>query len=92
MKFSVKVKNIMAIKTISFSLLESELQKTLTECAATGEMVVVRMPDDRLVSIQSLEPDAEDDDLVNELIETNPKFRALIEKSKASPRRPLFPR
>jgi hypothetical protein len=40
------------------------------------------------VSIRGLEPD-EDDDLVDRLLESNAAFRALIEKSKASPRKPF---
>ena len=48
--------------------------------------LVVELPDHRLVSIQALEP-ASDDPLIDELLESNPSFRALIEKSKASPRR-----
>jgi len=39
-----------------------------------------------LVTIQALEPDA-DGSLVDELIKSNPKFRALIERSKASARK-----
>jgi hypothetical protein len=42
----------------------------------------------RLVSIPSLEPDDEDD-LVDRLLKSNPAFRALVEKSKASSRRPF---
>jgi hypothetical protein len=50
--------------------------------------VVVELPDHRLVSIQGLEPD-EDDDLIDRLVESNASFRALVEKSKASARRPF---
>jgi hypothetical protein len=39
---------------------------------------------------QGLEP-ADDDDLIDRLLESNPSFRALVAKSKASPRR-HFPR
>jgi hypothetical protein len=46
------------------------------------------MPDQRLLTIQPL--DAQDDDtLVDELIASNPKFRAMVAKSKASPRKPF---
>jgi hypothetical protein len=47
------------------------------------------MPDHRLVAIQAVE---ENDDLVDDLLESNSAFRALVEKSKASPRRPVSPR
>jgi hypothetical protein len=78
------------IKTIPLSRLETDLRATLNECVDSGATVVVELPDQRLICIQSLEPD-EDDDLVNTLIETNPKFRAMLAKAKASPAKPLVP-
>ena len=78
----------MAIKTIPLSRLETDLKKTLNECAESGETVVVEMPDQRLLAIQSLDP-AEDDGLVDELLASNPAFQALVAKSKASPRKPF---
>ena len=39
---------------------------------------------------QGIEPD-DVDDLIDRLLESDPSFRALVEKSKVSPRRP-FPR
>jgi hypothetical protein len=79
----------MSIKVIPLSRLEADPQGMLSECLDSGQALVVELPDHRLVSIQGLEPD--DDDLVDRLLESNPSFRALVEKSKASPRRP-FPR
>jgi hypothetical protein len=78
----------MAIKTIPLSRLETDLQKTLNDCAESGDTVVIEMPDQRLLAIQSLEPQ-EDDALMDELLASNPKFRALVEESKASPRKPF---
>lgn len=78
----------MAIKTIPLSRLETELKKTLNDCADSGETVVVEMPDQRLLAIRLLAP-AEDDTLMDELLASNPKFRALVAKSKASPRKPF---
>ena len=78
----------MAIKTIPLSRLETDLKKTLNECAQSGEIVVVEMPDQRLLAIQSLDPH-EDDSLIDELIASDPKFQALVAKSKASPRKPF---
>jgi hypothetical protein len=78
----------MAIKTIPLSRLETDLKKTLNECAESGETVVVEMPDQRLLAIQSLEPQ-EDDSLIDELLASNPRFQALVAKSKASPRKPF---
>lgn len=78
----------MAIKTISLSRLETDLLKTLNECAESGETLVVELPDQRLLSIQPLEPRGEDS-LIDELLQSNPKFQALVAKSKASPRKPF---
>jgi hypothetical protein len=78
----------MAIKTIPLSRLEADLKKTLNECAESGETVVVEMPDQRLLAIQPLEPQ-EDDTLMDELLASNPKFQALVAKSKTSPRKPF---
>jgi hypothetical protein len=80
----------MAIKTIPFSHLEMELEKTLNECAASGQIVVVEMPDQRLLAIHPLEPQ-DDDNLVDELLASNSKFQALVTKSKASPRKAFTP-
>jgi hypothetical protein len=80
----------MSIKLIPLSRLEADPRGTLNECLDSGEALVVELPDHRLVAIQGLEP-CEDDDLVDRLLASNPAFRALVEKSKASPRRP-FPR
>jgi hypothetical protein len=78
----------MAIKTIPLSRLETDLKKTLNDCAESGETVVVEMPDQRLLAIQSLDP-REDDTLVDELLASNPKFQALVAKSRASSRKPF---
>jgi hypothetical protein len=78
----------MAIKTIPLSRLETDLKKTLNECAESGETIVVEMPDQRLLAIQSLEPQ-EDDSLIEELLASNPKFQELVAKSKVSPRKPF---
>jgi hypothetical protein len=63
-----------------------DLEKTLIECADSGETVVIEMPDQRLLTIQSLEPQ-EDDTLMDELLASNSSFQALVAKSKASPRK-----
>ena len=64
----------MDIKTIPLSRLETNLQATLVECADSGQAVVVTLPDRRLIAIQSLET-AEDDSLVDDLLESNPEFQ-----------------
>jgi hypothetical protein len=78
----------MSIKLIPLSRLAADPDGTLSECLDSGQALVVELPDHRLVSIQSLEPD-EDDDLVDRLIESNPSFRQLVADSKASPRKPF---
>jgi hypothetical protein len=78
----------MAIKTIPLSRLETDLKKTLNECAETGETVVVELPDQRLLAIQPLDPE-EDDGLMDELLASNSKFQALVKKSRASARKPF---
>jgi hypothetical protein len=78
----------MAIKTIPLSRLETELKETLTECAETGQTVVVEMPGQRLLAIQSLDPQ-ENDSLMDELVASNPRFQELLAKSKRSPRKPF---
>lgn len=78
----------MDIKTIPLSRLETNLRATLVECADSGQAVVVALPDQRLVAIQALDP-AEDDSLMDDLLQSNPEFQALVAKSKAGPRRPF---
>ena len=78
----------MAIKTIPLSRLETDLKKTLNECVESGETVIVEMPDQRLLAIQLLTP-GEDDSLMDELLAADPKFQALVAKSKAGRRVPF---
>ena len=78
----------MDIKTMTLGSLEANLRETLNECADSGRPLVVELPDHRLVAIQTLEPE-EGDSLVDDLIRSNPDFRALIAKSKAGPRKPF---
>lgn len=78
----------MTIRTITLSRLETDLRKTLSDCAESGDTVVVELPDHRLLTIQSLDPN-EDDELMDELLGSNPKFQALVAKSKAAPRKPF---
>ena len=86
-KLIVEGEEFHGLKTIPFSRLETDLKKTLNECSQSGLTVVVEMPDHRLLTIQPLDP-TEDDELVNELLESNAAFRALVAKSKASRRKP----
>lgn len=78
----------MSIEVIPLSRLEADPRGTLTECLDSGRALVIELPDHRLVSIQALEP-GDDDDLVDRLLETNPSFRALVERSKSGPRKPF---
>ncbi len=78
----------MVIKRIPLSLLEEDPEGALTECLESGQALVVELPDNRLVTIQGLEPDAEDS-LVDDLLASSPSFRALVEKSRAGTRQPF---
>jgi len=78
----------MDIKTIPLSHLEADPRGTLSECADLGQAFVVELPDHRFVAIHSLEP-SEDDGLVDELLESNEAFRALVARSKTGPRKPF---
>ncbi|HWE38666.1 MAG TPA: hypothetical protein VG406_19105 [Isosphaeraceae bacterium] len=79
----------MSTKEIPQSRLEGDLRTNLLECLDTGEILVVEMPDHRLVAIVPLDSAAEDDSFISDLIESNPAFRALLARSKASPRIPF---
>jgi hypothetical protein len=70
------------------SRLETDLKKTLNECADSGETVVIELPDRRLLAIQPLDPQ-EDDSLMDELLKNNTKFQSLVAKSKSGPRKPF---
>jgi len=78
----------MGIKSIPLTRLETDLRKTLDECADSGETFVVELPNDRLVAIHSLEPDDEDS-LVDDLLASNSDFQALVTKSRAGARKPF---
>jgi hypothetical protein len=80
----------MGIKTIPLSRLETNLEATLTECADSGQAIVVALPDQRLVAIQALEP-TEDDSLTDDLLQSNPEFQELVAEAKASPRKQFPP-
>ena len=79
----------MAIKMIPLSRLETDLKRTLAECAESGETVVVQLPDHRLLAVSPLASN-EDDTLIDELLAENPQFQALVAKSKAGPRKPFL--
>ncbi|HWB10592.1 MAG TPA: hypothetical protein VG826_15285 [Pirellulales bacterium] len=49
-------------------------------------MLVVELPEGRLLAIHPLDLQ-EDDDLIDELLATNPRFKALLQQSKASARK-----
>jgi hypothetical protein len=79
----------MTIETIPLNQVGTDLHKTLSDCADSGLTMVIELPDHRLVAIQPLDPSDEDDDLINNLIANNPKFRELIARSEASGRKPF---
>lgn len=75
------------MKTMSLSHLAAHLNQTLIDCAESGETLVIELPDQRLLAIQSLDPQADDDELVDDLLATNARFRRLVAQSKASARK-----
>ena len=75
-------------KVIPLSQLETDPRGTLSECADSGQAVVVELPDQRWVAIQPLDP-SEDDSLTTELLESSAAFRALVAKPKSAPRKPF---
>jgi hypothetical protein len=79
----------MDIEIIPLSQLQKDTAGLLTKCCDAGQPVVVELPDHRFVAIQPLDADDQDDTLVSDLIDTNADFRALVEKSAASPRKPF---
>ena len=80
----------MSIKTIPLSQLTEHLAQTLTECADSGDPVIVELPDRRLVALQAV-TSVDDDDLTDRLIASNAEFRDLLAQSAASPCVPFVP-
>jgi len=80
----------MDIKTIPLSSLEANLGATLSNCADSGEPILVELPDHRLVALQPVPSDA-DESLIDDLLASNVAFQSLVEKSKAGPRKPFVP-
>ena len=76
----------MDTRVIPLSDLQADPEGVLRRCYDSGQPLVVELPDHGLVSIQPVDPG---DDLVNDLIEHNPAFRALVERSLASPLEPF---
>lgn len=74
------------MKVIPLRELQTDTEGYLRRCLDSGQALVVELPDRGLVAIQPLE---DQDDLVNELIEQNPAFQALLTKSASSPRKPF---
>jgi hypothetical protein len=75
----------MDTKRIRLSELEADPEGVLGRSYDSGQSVVIELPNRGLISIQPVESD---DDLVNDLIENNPAFRAIPAKSLAGPREP----
>jgi hypothetical protein len=79
----------MDTKIIQLNELHANTEDYLRSCCDSGQPLFVELPDHRLVSIQPI--DDTDDDLVNELIENNAEFRAMLARSLAGPREPFLP-
>src|SRR5438552_4013029 len=70
----------MDIKTIPLTSLEADLGGIVSECADSGQALVVELPGDRFVAIQPLEP-REVDELASDLLESNPAATRSIPRS-----------
>lgn len=68
---------------VHLSDLQADTEGILGRCYDSRQSLVVELPNRGLISIQPVEPD---DNLANDLIEHNPAFRALLERSLASGR------
>jgi hypothetical protein len=79
----------MNIEVIPLSRLQTDPQRVLSDCCDSGQSVVVELPDHRFVAIQPIEPTDGGDSLVDDLLANNPAFRAKVQKSKDSPRKPF---
>ena len=76
----------MATKIIPLHELAAHTERYLKDCCDSGEALVVELPDQRRITVSPFDPE---DDLVDDLIEHNEDFRALLAKSAASPRKPF---
>lgn len=79
----------MNTKVILLNELKSDADSLLKTCCDSGQSLVVELPDQRRVTIQPFE---EDDDLINNLIASNPDFQALLARSAKSPRKLFQPK
>ena len=79
----------MDIKTIPLSSLEADPRRTLSDCADSGQPVLIELPDHRLIALQPVES-ADDDFLMDELLASNASFQALVAKSRSSQRKPFI--
>ena len=82
----VEGEDSMDTRVIPLSDLQADPEGILSWCYDSGQTVFVKLHNHGLVSIQPVDSD---DDLINDLIKHNPAFRALLEKSLASPRVPF---
>ena len=82
----------MGIEVIPLSELQSNAPEVLGRCLESGRAIVVELPDQRLVALQPLDADYEEDSLISDLIENNAGFQELLKKSKAAARKPFLPR
>ena len=76
----------MDTRVIPLNDFQADPEGILSRCYDSGQKVFVQLHNHGLVSIQPVDSD---DDLINDLIKHNPAFRALLEKSLASPHGPF---
>jgi hypothetical protein len=81
----------MTIKTIPLNRLKPDPKETPNESTDSGETLFVKSTDQRVAAIRSLDVGG-DDSLIEELLVSDPRFQALVAKSKAGPRSCFRPR
>ena len=79
----------MDTEVIPLSQRQMQTPELLAKCRDSGQALVVELPDHRFVAIQPLDAWDDDASLVSDLIEFNPDFRALPERSSAGVRKPF---
>lgn len=81
----------MTITRITFRNFEANLRKILKEYAKPGDTLIVEMPKQRFLAIQSLDIQGLGS-LVDELTTKNTQPQSPVAKPKASARKPVLPR
>src|SRR5262245_61566919 len=83
-----KEKSFMDAKVIPLHELQADTEGLLRRAYESGNALVVELPDRRRLRIEPLD---EGEDLIDDLIEHDPAFQELLNRSAGSPRKPFPP-